>query len=822
MLCQKCGQEMPDNTKFCANCGAATAENPVQQNTSASQENQNSSGPRVSFNGLQPNQNNSAVQTNSNEMQPNQNSSGPRVSFNGLQPNQNNAGVQTNSNETQPNQNSSGARVSFNGLQPNQNNPAAQPNQNGVQLNKNNPGTQVNPNGVQPNSNNPGAQINPNGVQPNNNNPGAQVNPNGVQPNQNTPGSQANGTMPSPKAKKKPKTLIIVLICVICFVVMLIVGASVAGWFIYNRLNGADDVVSYVDSKDSGSKSKNSDFDEIQSLLSSCDYVEAAELLGDMNIDESHDDYELYKNLMTAASMAPEIDSINSDACPVIAVKLDHQSLDDYEFTTDNFSVLEDGTEIKDYEVITDSDGSTIVSYMTSAVEPGKDIAVDITVNFGTVSIPLTQKFTIPSFAPANVEFVSADVSEYPLVKLYLRVTDSGTNAAVENLLENSFVIQERLEGGDYLAREIKEAFSLEGNDGLNTALVADKSDSIEDGDMENIKSVMTAFVNKMDYDGGDQVMVIAFDSIVQTMCTFTDDPGLLAHGISNMSTDGMTACYDAIYNAVQNASLRGGARCVIAFTDGIDNSSIHTSQEVINFANTMQVPLYIIGVGSDVERNVLVNMAETTGGRYWDIYDLYDLESIFNEIYGEQMDLYVVQYESESGVDANAERDIIVNVNGGGHSGDLNTTFKPILSANNKHESGYEIFAADVSWEEANALCIEKGGHLATITDKDEEKAIIKMAEDKGLDYVWLGGYTSFDSYNNVFAHWITGEQFSYENWAKKEPSRTDMDGTPEWYLMLWNVESLGGWTWNDQRNDPAAEVNYMNGRIGYVCEYE
>lgn len=423
---------------------------------------------------------------------------------------------------------------------------------------------------------------------------------------------------------------------------------------------------------------------------------------------------------------------------------------------------------------------------------------------------------------PANIEFVSADVSEYPIVKLYLRVTDPNTDESIENLLMNSFNIEERFEGGKYLSREVKNAFSLEGNDGLKTALVADKSDSISDYDMDKIQSVMIEFVNSMDFDAGDEAMVIAFDSIVQTMCTFTRDRDRLTHGIENMSTDGRTACYDAIYNAVQNAPLRGGARCVIAFTDGIDNESIHTPEEVIYYANTMQVPLYIIGVGDQFDTYDLKNMANSTNGRYWYIDDLYGLEEIFNQIYMEQQDLYVVEYESDTSVEANAVRDVIVEIDGSGYTADLSTSFTPIISANSTHTSRYELFADDVTWEEANALCIQKGGHLATITDAAEEQELIKMAEAKGLSYVWLGGYTSYDSYNDVFAHWITGEEFSYQNWAAGEPSRQDRDGIPEWYLMLWNIKSLGGWTWNDQRNDPMSEVNYMNGKIGYICEYE
>lgn len=476
------------------------------------------------------------------------------------------------------------------------------------------------------------------------------------------------------------------------------------------------------------------------------------------------------------------------------------------------------------FNIIVGEENKALNSKITLHIDGYKDFVIN---NFSFNNEPTYENMFDAIFEeeisnPANIEFVSADVSEYPRVKLYLRVTDPDSGESIENLLMNSFTVEERLKGGEYLSRTVKNAFSLEGNGGLKTALAADKSDSISDYDMDKIKSVMIEFVNNMDYNAGDEAMVIAFDSIVQTMCTFTNNRERLTHGIENMSTDGRTACYDAIYNAVQNASLRGGARCVIAFTDGYDNESIHTPEEVIYYANTMQVPLYIIGVGYGYDTYHLENMANSTNGRYWHIDNLYDLEVIFNAVYAEQKDLYVVEYESDAAVDADALRDVIVGMKGCGYKADLSTSFTPIISANTTHTTRYEVFADDVTWEEANALCIQKGGHLATITDAAEEQELIKLAESKGLSYVWLGGYTSFDSYNNVFAHWITGEEFAYQNWASGEPSRQDRDGVPEWYLMLWNVKSLGGWTWNDQRNDPMAEVDYMSGKIGYICEYE
>ena len=54
-------------------------------------------------------------------------------------------------------------------------------------------------------------------------------------------------------------------------------------------------------------------------------------------------------------------------------------------------------------------------------------------------------------------------------------------------------------------------------------------------------------------------------------------------------------------------------------------------------------------------------------------------------------------------------------------------------------------------------------------------------------------------------------------------EPSRVDSsDGVEEWYIMLWDIPSLGGWSWNDQRNDPLAVVPSMRDAMGFICEFE
>ena len=428
------------------------------------------------------------------------------------------------------------------------------------------------------------------------------------------------------------------------------------------------------------------------------------------------------------------------------------------------------------------------------------------------------------NYMEAYMEYVSADVSDYPTVRLYYRIVDPMDSETISDLQPKMFTISECVQGGAYVERKIKEAQKLDNSEGLSITLAVDKSGSIGTDDMDKIKTVMNEFVGSLQYEVGDQTEILSFDTIVRQMCTYTSDVTLLRNGISNMYPEGQTAFYDAVMTGIIHAANQKGAGCVVAFTDGYDNQSIHTYDQVVSRAVEYGVPVYIIGVGYDVEESELRYIAETSGGKYWHIDNLYDLSEIYTSVYEKEKDLYVIEYESDSSIDKYATRTVEVTFKGEGYKGSCIGEFTPNTVTDPtayKHSGKYEIFAEDVSWEEASARCIEKGGHLATITSQGEMDTIVKLAEAKGYKYLWLGGYTSYDYYGNVFGHWITGETFDYQAWGAGEPSRVDLDGTEEYYIMLWYIPSLGGWNWNDQRNS-TVDAGFHQGKIAYVCEWE
>ena len=416
-----------------------------------------------------------------------------------------------------------------------------------------------------------------------------------------------------------------------------------------------------------------------------------------------------------------------------------------------------------------------------------------------------------------DINIVSTDTSDYPIVRLYVNLT----NTSGEQIdINNPKVKLKEYKDGAFIEREVKRMEKLDGKEGISIELVTDKSGSM-DYMMDRVQEVMSDFVGQLDYQSGDVVELIAFDSYIMYMCTRTNDATLLKNGIHNMVPDGSTALYDALIESLNSASNQTGARCVIAFTDGEDNVSTHSYQEVINLAKNLSIPVYIIGMYQYAD-TALQSIADSTGGHYWYINDLADMEDIFDEVYVEQKDLYVIEYVCDEGDFGQFDqRDISLKIADRTYFGEEEESCKPVeVKEKEVHTSRYEVVKADISWTQANEAAMQKGGHLVTITSQAEMDKCCQLAESKGLVFCWMGGYTSRNGYSNVFAHWVTGEPFNYTKWYKGEPSRDDRDGTPEMYLMLWNIDDE--WSWNDQRDNPIPEFDYFHNQTGYIIEYE
>lgn len=154
-------------------------------------------------------------------------------------------------------------------------------------------------------------------------------------------------------------------------------------------------------------------------------------------------------------------------------------------------------------------------------------------------------------------------------------------------------------------------------------------------------------------------------------------------------------------------------------------------------------------------------------------------------------------------------------------------TTTEATTEAPKVYEHRYEIIMGDITWTDAKAACEARGGYLATITSQEEYDQICALADQSNVKYLWLGA--NINSVDDTWGQngWLTGEAWTFECWYPGEPSKTDLDGTEEFYLCMWkakmeNESEATTWTFNDQRNDIVGAVPSISGKLGYVLEYE
>ncbi len=246
-------------------------------------------------------------------------------------------------------------------------------------------------------------------------------------------------------------------------------------------------------------------------------------------------------------------------------------------------------------------------------------------------------------------EVKQVDVNNFPQVKLYVSLQDLQTGESVR-LDKDNLTLYEKIENATEstdIKKTISEVTQLNQVENLNISVVADASGSMNGPYMNMAKQVMSRFINSVQFEVGDKVSVMSFADQVSLYCGFTEDKATVQSSINMIGTNGATALYDALYTAVSQTAMQEGAKCVVAFTDGMDNVSRSTPDAVIDLACRYDIPVYIIGIGSYMDNYNVGYIATQTGGKYWDVADVGMIENIYSEIYREQKEMYLISYET-------------------------------------------------------------------------------------------------------------------------------------------------------------------------------
>ncbi len=243
--------------------------------------------------------------------------------------------------------------------------------------------------------------------------------------------------------------------------------------------------------------------------------------------------------------------------------------------------------------------------------------------------------FSLPAAAQqrssaVNVERV--DTTTFPDNSVFVSAIDANGNA-VEGLDNRNFSLQ----AGDQSIPITSVERVAPDEVVINLVLALDISGSIQDIGLEQLKQASIAFVNSLSPD--DQVALILFGDDSRVVNDLSLDHQAVINSINSIAPDNLedfTALYNGTFLAVQRASqAEQGRRVVVVVTDGrnttadsIQSVSVDT---VIREAQEKRVPIYIAGVGNDLDPQSLELLSTT--GRSFLVGEVGGMEDIYQQI---------------------------------------------------------------------------------------------------------------------------------------------------------------------------------------------
>jgi len=199
----------------------------------------------------------------------------------------------------------------------------------------------------------------------------------------------------------------------------------------------------------------------------------------------------------------------------------------------------------------------------------------------------------------------------------------------------------------------------------VHVAVLLDTSESMA-GSLDLARAAVQRFFTTA-IKPRDRAALITFNDHPNLAVKFSHDQAALADGLAGLKAERGTALYDTLVYAFYYFNGIGGQRAILLATDGRDEDSRFTFEEVLESARRTGVAVYAIGLGEQVEKRKLTRLAEETGGRAFFLQDAGELAAIYATLEEELRSRYLLAYQSRNNGADTAFRTVEVKVDAPG-----------------------------------------------------------------------------------------------------------------------------------------------------------
>jgi VWFA-related protein len=164
---------------------------------------------------------------------------------------------------------------------------------------------------------------------------------------------------------------------------------------------------------------------------------------------------------------------------------------------------------------------------------------------------------------------------------------------------------------------------------------------------MPKLKEAVKVFLGAV--PSRDQVTLLGFNDTVFALTRKTTDPTERVRAVDRLAPWGATALYDVLVRGIDMLGLQAGRKALVVFTDGEDQGSHVSLEQVEARLQASDVTLYMIGQGRGVSvdrlKRVMQRLSTPTGGRVFSTNSIDELTGAFDELLDELSHQYLLGY---------------------------------------------------------------------------------------------------------------------------------------------------------------------------------
>jgi VWFA-related protein len=253
--------------------------------------------------------------------------------------------------------------------------------------------------------------------------------------------------------------------------------------------------------------------------------------------------------------------------------------------------------------------------------------------------------------AAAEVRINQIETSEFPKVTIFATVLKD--DSPVQGLSASDFRVRE-----DEVDQEpITVVPKLTP---LSVVLTLDTSGSMKKR-LADAQAAAKSFLDTL--EAQDKAQVIRFSRDVSTIFPLGSNRAAAGAAIDSTVARGDTALWDALHASLESLHTVAGRKAIVLLSDGVDDDgtgkplSKKTVADVLALARQVNVPIYAIGLGTELDETNLKKVATNSGALYLNAADPAELKRLYDSIGKQLAGQYTIYYSSNLPSDGSEHR---------------------------------------------------------------------------------------------------------------------------------------------------------------------